>query len=143
MLCSVVTCDVLTAANDDTHLSTTNNTYNTTVVFWCSLGFEFYDGTTARSIKCLQSGNWSASAPECSGITCPEIELPSYSTRDAEERAYDTQVMYTCDSGKRMLDGAPYRTIRCDATGEWSDDVTDCRCKMIQSMFYFIPARFQ
>ena len=55
-----------------------------------------------------------------------------YLLDDDDARTYDTQVTYTCDSGKRMLDGAPYRTIRCDATGEWSDTVTDCRCTHTQ-----------
>ena len=81
-----MTCPVIDNSNPQMHLSTTNNTYNTTVVFWCDLGYEFYDGTTARSIKCLETGFWSATPPDCGGVMCPEIPLPSYSTRNALNR---------------------------------------------------------
>ena len=47
------------------HLSTTATIYNTTVIFWCSVGHAVYDGTTARSIKCEIDGAWSARLPSC------------------------------------------------------------------------------
>jgi len=45
----------------DTH----NNTYNTTVTFWCDVGYVLFDGTTARTVKCLADGTWSADVPPC------------------------------------------------------------------------------
>ena len=67
LLLTVVTCPLLPTTNEHQTLSTTDNDYNTTVVFWCDVGYNFYDETTARSIKCAQSGEWSAELPECQG----------------------------------------------------------------------------
>ena len=47
-------------------------------------------------------------------------------TRNSSEVTYDTYVEYQCDGEKRMVDGSTYRIIRCDATAEWSDNITDC-----------------
>ena len=48
----------------DTH----NNTYNTTVTFWCDVGYVLFDNTTARSIRCLADGAWSANLPPCNRL---------------------------------------------------------------------------
>ena len=45
-------------------LDTRNTSYNTTVTFWCDVGYELYDGTTARTLKCM-IGGWAASLPPC------------------------------------------------------------------------------
>ena len=64
----MVTCPLLPTDNDHQTLSPENaNTYDTTVIFWCDVGYQFHDGTTARSIKCLEDGQWSAELPECTG----------------------------------------------------------------------------
>ena len=42
-----------------------NNTYNTTITFWCDVGYVLFDNTTARTIKCLADGTWSADLPPC------------------------------------------------------------------------------
>jgi len=63
----------------------------------------------------------------CIAVTCPEIALPSGTTRNTSDSTYLTYAHYACTGNTRMLDGSTYRTILCDAAGEWSDTVTDCR----------------
>lgn len=59
-------------------------------------------------------------------VTCDAFDVPSANNRNSSENTYNSYVKYTCDSGKRMEDGATYRVIKCDATGNWSDPVTAC-----------------
>jgi len=56
-------------------LDTHNNTYNTTVTFWCDVGYVLFDNTTARTLKCLADASWSADLPPCerSYSTVPTI----------------------------------------------------------------------
>ena len=62
-----------------------------------------------------------------SAIECPAIDLPDQSTRNTSAVTYSTRAKYTCTQGLRMRDGATSRTIKCEATGNWSDTVTACR----------------
>ena len=50
-------------------------------------------------------------------------------TRNTSERVYGTYVKYECDAGQRMVDGGTYRILKCDASKEWSDEVTSCGCE--------------
>ena len=67
---AVVTCPALRAETPYMTLNTRVNTYDTTVIFWCDVGYQFQDATTARSIKCLANGEWSADLPECQRKIC-------------------------------------------------------------------------
>ena len=60
----VVTCPDL-PFHSYQHLDTRNNTFNTTVTFWCDVGYVLHDNTTARTIKCLADGDWTAQLPPC------------------------------------------------------------------------------
>ena len=62
-------------------------------------------------------------------VKCPEIDLPAGSSRNDSAHVYNTYVEYSCDDGKRMRDGATWRILKCDATREWSDNVTECDCE--------------
>lgn len=64
VLCVVVNCPVLPLYAHQT-LNTRNTTYNTTVTFWCDVGYVLPDNTTARTIKCMSTGAWSAKLPAC------------------------------------------------------------------------------
>jgi len=64
-------------------------------------------------------------------VKCPEMAVPSGTTRNSSENTYLTYVHYSCTGNTRMLDGSTYRTILCDAAGSWSDAVTDCRGTVI------------
>ena len=62
---------------------------------------------------------------------CPEIDIDSMTAinRNTSERVYNTYVKYECDAGQRMVDGGTYRILKCDASKEWSDEVTSCGCE--------------
>jgi len=46
-------------------VDTYSNKYNTTVTFWCDVGYVLFDNTTARTVKCMADGTWSADLPPC------------------------------------------------------------------------------
>jgi len=54
------------------------------------------------------------------------MTLPIGTTRNTSENTYMTYAHYACLGSTRMLDGSTYRTVLCDAAGEWSDVITDC-----------------
>ena len=73
-----------------------------------------------------------------SAVKCPEIDIDSMTAinRNTSERVYNTYVKYECDTGQRMVDGGTYRILKCDASKEWSDEVTSCGCEY-DVTFYF------
>ena len=50
-------------------------------------------------------------------------------TRNTSDNEYNTYVKYECDAAQRMVDGGTYRILKCDASKEWSDEVTSCGCE--------------
>ena len=70
-------------------------------------------------------------------VKCPTIPPLIGGERNTTDVIYNTYAQYKCDAGTRMLDGATYRVIRCDATGTWSDNITDCARKYR----YFVKTR--
>ena len=67
------------------------------------------------------------SAVECEDLDAQNLDAVSRNgSADETYNTYNTYLKYTCDSDKRMLDGATYRVIKCDATGNWSDTITAC-----------------
>jgi len=56
-------------------VDTYNNTYNTTLTFWCDVGYVLFDNTTARTIKCLADGTWSADLPPCQRMYHSSLSL--------------------------------------------------------------------
>ncbi|ELU16611.1 hypothetical protein CAPTEDRAFT_220964 [Capitella teleta] len=123
--CEIVRCPELM---DYPHqeLNTYNNTYDTTVTFWCDVGYVLHDNTTARTIKCLATGDWTATLPPCDPVRCPNVETSPYQKRNTTANTYNTYAKFECSNKRRMLDGSTYRTIKCDATAEWSANITDC-----------------
>ncbi|CAD5112150.1 DgyrCDS1389 [Dimorphilus gyrociliatus] len=129
--CEVVNCPSLP---NHLHQNKTNwniTEYNTTVVFWCDIGYTLHDNTTARTIKCQENGKWTADLPPCEPVRCPDLGDIKNGQRNSTQTVYGSYVHYQCHKnaeGKqlRMLDGATYKIIKCDATWEWSDNVTDC-----------------
>jgi len=63
--------------------------------------------------------------------------VPSGTTRNTSDNVYLTYAYYSCTGNTRMLDGSTYRTILCDAAGEWSDIVTDCRGTIMLTSVFF------
>lgn len=124
--CNIIHCSVLTLWSHQT-LDTMNTTYNTTVTFWCDVGYTLYDGTTARTIQCLADGTWMADLPPCLPVVCPVIPLTPNLNTNTSNNTYMTYADYSCDNGYRLLDGSTYKIILCDAGSEWSDTISDCQ----------------
>jgi len=61
------------------NVDTYNNTYNTTVTFWCDVGYVLHDNTTARTIRCLGDGTWSADLPPCERMYLVSLSLSTSS----------------------------------------------------------------
>ena len=64
-----------------------------------------------------------------SAVQCPTIDLPANSSRNTSLNTYNTYVEYKCVDGMRMRDGSTTKIIKCAATAEWSNDVTECDSK--------------
>ena len=63
-----------------------------------------------------------------SAVQCLPVVLSSDSwKRNTTHDTYGAYVEYKCKKpGTRMLDGATHRVARCDANGQWSENITDC-----------------
>ena len=59
-------------------------------------------------------------------IKCPELHDIALGVKNSTNNTYNSYVEYNCTGTNRMEDGARRRVLKCDATAEWSDAVTDC-----------------
>ena len=101
--------------------SDTSYTFNSTVRYQCSPGYQL-SGT--NELRCLASQEWSSSAPQCVVVTCPA--LPSVHNAQAlstDANTAGTVVTVQCQAGHtRSHDDE----IRCDASGQWSAPLPAC-----------------
>lgn len=129
--CQVVKCPKLPNHSHQQKTNENSTDFNTTVVFWCDIGYTLHDNTTARTIKCQENGKWTADLPPCEPVRCLDLGDIKNGQRNSTATVYGSYIHYQCGKNSdnkqlRMLDGATYKIIKCDATWEWSDNVTDC-----------------
>lgn len=119
--CEKITCPRLTAPAGG-RLSTTDNTYNTTVYFWCSLGFTI-NGTDR--IFCEESGLWNLQPPTCHLSSCRSLSPPRHGFVSSQEDTDVNQtVLFSCESEYTIVGDA---VLRCKKNGRWNTTAPVCK----------------
>lgn len=99
--------------------------YNSSCTFLCAEGFVL-KGNDA--IQCADSGQWTAPAPFCEALQCPEFPVPSKAQVNCSDPfgtlTYQSVCSFSCDEGS-LLVGAS--VIRCLATGHWNGAPPECQ----------------
>lgn len=74
-------------------------------------------------LECLETGDWSGSAPLCAIVDCGAPPAIIAGTVTTETTAYGAEAIYACASG-HALSGSD--TLICLETGSWSDSAPTC-----------------
>ncbi|XP_066270976.1 P-selectin-like [Branchiostoma lanceolatum] len=119
--CNAVRCPNLAAPVNGTLRPADANTYLDVVTFSCDQGYEL-DGST--NATCQADGTWSANAPDCNAVKCPNLIAPANgSLNPTDANTYLDAVTFRCDQGYE-LDGSTSAT--CQADGTWSSSIPTC-----------------
>lgn len=123
-----------------------NTTYLGSEVTYSCANTHRLNGITKRT--CLESGQWSDSAPKCEEIRCTEPVLAAHSILSVtgNDRMYGRTLIrshqdssssiqtykvgalakYRCERGYKIV-GEPL--ITCEENGAWGGNVPECVCK--------------
>ena len=119
--CQKTICPPLTAPSGG-YISTDDNTYNTTVYFWCALGFDI-NGTD--HVICEENGHWNLPPPTCQVSLCRPLSSPRYGfVSSQEEIAVNQTVKFKCESGYSLIGDA---VLRCENDGRWNTSSPVCK----------------
>ncbi|XP_043408884.1 P-selectin isoform X2 [Chelonia mydas] len=109
--------------------------YNSTCKFLCQEGFELQGLDT---LQCLESGNWTAEAPECAAVKCPALAAPGRGglncTHWHGDFTYNSSCAFSCETGF-VRNGS--ETLECTALGQWTGLPPLCeaiKCPMLDSL---------
>ncbi|XP_074818115.1 P-selectin-like [Natator depressus] len=128
--------------------------YNSTCKFLCQEGFELQG---LDMLQCLESGNWTAEAPECAGpfgfprspakvdslqearaVKCPALATPGRGglncTHWHGDFTYNSSCSFSCETGF-VRNGS--ETLECTALGQWTGLPPLCeaiKCPMLDSL---------
>jgi len=50
--------------------------------------------------------------------------------------AFDSQLRYSCDGGRRFEDGLMSRVVVCDVLANWNDSLFTCDCKLLSPIAF-------
>lgn len=143
---SVVDCKPLTPVPFGSMKYSKNTTYLGSEVTYSCANTHRLNGITKRT--CLESGQWSDSAPKCEEIRCTEPVLAAHSILSVtgNDRMYGRTLIrshqdssssiqtykvgalakYRCERGYKIV-GDPL--ITCEENGAWGGNVPECVCK--------------
>ncbi|EMP39064.1 P-selectin [Chelonia mydas] len=109
--------------------------YNSTCKFLCQEGFELQGLDT---LQCLESGNWTAEAPECAAVKCPVLDSPDRGQLNCTHRhgdfTYNSTCAFSCETGF-VRNGS--ETLECTALGQWTEHPPRCevmRCPKLRGL---------
>ena len=97
-----------------------NYLYGMTIQVKCAEGFDL-SGVT--ELRCLSTGRWSFSMPECIPIACPEPTISNGVIEAPDGYLYNNIISISCIEGY-VLNGNP--ELICQSNGKWSNAVTKC-----------------
>ncbi|CAI8036485.1 CUB and sushi domain-containing protein 3, partial [Geodia barretti] len=117
--CTVVDCGGLPDPENGA-ATVTDTIFNSTATFSCNDGYNLVGEETRR---CLASGSWSGSAPNCTEIDCGDLFDPTNGGVSVTSKRFNSTATYTCDSGYNLV-GDTART--CLATASWSSFEPSC-----------------
>nr|CAB3266737.1 sushi, von Willebrand factor type A, EGF and pentraxin domain-containing protein 1-like [Phallusia mammillata] len=125
--CKKITCPVQRSTLGNGEMNCTDgNNYASTCKFECNENFSLRG---RRAMTCLRNGRWSAPAPVCQLIRCPDIrELPNGLINGSASPVIGAFKSFDCEEGY-FLRGAD--TLLCvdrnlDGNGEWDNPAPKC-----------------
>ena len=119
--CQRTTCPPLTAPIGG-HISTSDNTYNTTVYFWCAPGFSI--NGTDKAI-CQEDGLWNLPPPTCEVSHCRPLSSPRHGfVSSQQEIAVNETVEFRCESEYTLIGDA---VLKCQNDGRWNTSAPVCK----------------
>ncbi|XP_051004297.1 LOW QUALITY PROTEIN: P-selectin [Acomys russatus] len=99
--------------------------YNSSCVFHCEEGFTL---TGNDVVQCVDLGQWTAPAPVCEALQCPEFSVPSKTHMNCSDPfgalRYQSVCNFSCDEGSLLVGPS---AIKCLSTGHWSWDPPECQ----------------
>nr|XP_005994120.1 PREDICTED: P-selectin-like isoform X2 [Latimeria chalumnae] len=106
--------------------------YNSSCHFTCEKGF-LINGSD--NLQCTASGQWTAPAPTCEGISCGKLEVPEWAvmlcTHPVKSYSYNSTCLFSCEKGF-LLKGQGM--LQCDAMGGWTAQTPVCEAVKCNSL---------
>ncbi|XP_077680598.1 P-selectin-like isoform X2 [Eretmochelys imbricata] len=109
--------------------------YNSTCKFQCQEGFELQG---LDMLQCLESGTWTAEAPECAAVKCPALATPGRGRLNCThwhgDFTYNSTCAFSCEMGF-VRNGS--ETLECTALGQWTGRPPHCeaiKCPVLESL---------
>ncbi|XP_043423453.1 P-selectin isoform X6 [Prionailurus bengalensis] len=99
--------------------------YNTSCSFHCADGFRLKGADIAQ---CTDLGRWTAPAPVCEAIKCPELFAPEQGSLACSDTRREFSVGYTCHFSCNKgfkLEGS--NDVECTASGKWTAPPPTCK----------------
>ncbi|XP_060499445.2 P-selectin isoform X13 [Panthera onca] len=103
--------------------------YNTSCSFRCADGFRLKGADVAQ---CTDLGRWTAPAPVCEAVKCPELFAPEQGSLACSDTRREFSVGYTCrfscNKGFK-LEGS--NDVECTASGKWTAPPPTCKAGVV------------
>lgn len=100
--------------------------YNSLVQYDCEPNYILVGN---RTRTCTEFGTWSGAEPTCELINCG-IPKKAIGVRYAGETfTINSQLIFDCEPGYKLLDGGGSRKRVCQSNGKWSGTDIVCKCK--------------
>ncbi|XP_040307543.1 P-selectin isoform X10 [Herpailurus yagouaroundi] len=105
--------------------------YNTSCSFRCADGFRLKGADMAQ---CTDLGRWTAPAPVCEAIKCPELFAPEQGSLACSDTRREFSVGYTCHFSCNKgfkLEGS--NDVECTASGKWTAPPPTCKAGVVSA----------
>ncbi|XP_058556996.1 P-selectin isoform X12 [Neofelis nebulosa] len=103
--------------------------YNTSCSFRCADGFRLKGADVAQ---CTDLGRWTAPAPVCEAVKCPELFAPEQGSLACSDTRREFSVGYTCHFSCNKgfkLEGS--NDVECTASGKWTAPPPTCKAGVV------------
>ncbi|KAL4228764.1 hypothetical protein ACF0H5_011806 [Mactra antiquata] len=117
--CVIVDCGEPTAAVNG-GVNYTSTEYDSWLEYVCDVG---YNIDVATNASCLDTGSWSADAPNCTIVDCGRFQTPINGGTNYTTTTYLSQIDYYCDTGYELFGST---SALCQASETWSDSPPNC-----------------
>uniref|UniRef100_A0AC11BA21 Selectin P n=1 Tax=Ovis aries TaxID=9940 RepID=A0AC11BA21_SHEEP len=99
--------------------------YNTSCSFRCAEGFTLRGADTVR---CADSGEWTAPAPVCQALQCQDLPTSNKARVNCShpfgDFRYQSTCSFTCDEGSFLVGAS---VLQCLDTGNWDAPFPECQ----------------
>ncbi|XP_053461910.1 P-selectin isoform X3 [Nycticebus coucang] len=126
--CQAISCPLLLSPQNGTVTCVQPlgaSSYKSTCQFTCDEGFSL---SGPQRLDCTPSGHWTALAPKCEAIKCPELFAPEQGSLNCSDTQGEFEVgstcHFSCNKGFK-LEG--YNNLECTTSGRWSAPLPTCK----------------